>query len=196
MYIVSDPPLSCGGYIIEWKLCYERERTASSYEIDLIVLRANTDISMVRNFTVVGFDRVTISTEALGSGLSSSDADSITRKCTQFTANPFIQFEEEDLLAIGILRSSSAIRPIGYNSGTGGQVRLCFPNTVGYSRQDSQIEGNLADIQLLTCDGDASPLPGGDKLDLQVEIQQDIIIQPTTSEAAITFTNGISSKRM
>ena len=44
VYIVSDPPLSCGGYIIEWKLCYERERTASSYEIDLIVLRANTDI--------------------------------------------------------------------------------------------------------------------------------------------------------
>ena len=181
---MSDPPLSCGGYIIEWKLCYERERTASSYEIDLIVLRANTDISMVRNFTVVGFDRVTISTEALG-----SDADSITRKCTQFTANPFIQFEEEDLLAIGILRSSNAIRPIAYNSETGGEVRLCLSDTAGPI-------GSLENNTFLTCDGDASPFPGADKLDLQVVIQQDIIIQPTTSEAAITSTNGISSKRM
>ena len=146
---------------------------------------------MVRNFTVVGFDRVTISTEALG-----SDADSITRKCTQFTVNPFIQFEEEYLLAIGILRSSNAIRPIAYNSGTGGQVRLCFPNTDGYSRQGSQIEGSLADIRFLTCDGDTSPFPGADKLDLQVVIHQDIIIKPTTSETVITSTNGISSKRM
>ena len=184
MYIVSDPPLSRGGYIIEWKLCYERKQNPSSYEIDLIVLRANTDISMVRNFTVVGFDRATISAEALG-----SNGGSITRECTQFTANPFIQFEEEDLLAIGILSSSKVIRPIAYNSETGGEVRLCFPNT------DGPI-GSLENNTFLTCDGDASPFHGADKLDLQVEIQQDIFIQPTTSETAITSTNGISSKRM
>ena len=194
VYVQTDPPLPCGGSISFWKMCYSRSSMAESYDIDLIILRNKTALlDTAQNFTVVGFNRITLNTTA-------EDTDS--RECVQIPTS--INFEDGDFLAFSVLRllNTNDILPIAYTTGGYSAIGKCKPANDEYYDATTptfvgplRIFGNLTNVSEIRCSRYSNILE--DQLDLQVVVDPptpdpgDMTVTPSVNHPAQTSTNVI-----